>query len=178
MNIIAEVYIGTSKAPAGLYTIGAFVDDECRGVGKLVDGKVFLTVYGDTDHSTVRFKAKDNATDQEYVIRENISFANTLVGSVASPYHLTIDGATGIDGVCASGYNIYPNPVRERMFINGDAGSIKAVTVVDLSGAKVIKAEGYNTNGIDMTSVSPGTYVVVINTNQGIYVEKIIKSAY
>ena len=178
MNIIAEGYIGTSKAPAGLYTIGAFVDDECRGVGKLVDGKVFLTVYGDTDHSTVRFKAKDNATDQEYVIKENISFVNTLVASVASPYHLTIDISTGIDGVCTSGYNIYPNPVRERMFINGDVGSIKTVTVVDLSGAKIIKAEGYNTNGIDMTSVSPGTYVVVINTNQGIYVEKIIKSAY
>lgn len=178
MNIIAEVYNGAEKVPAGLYTVGAFVGGECRGVGKLVDGKVFLTVYGDVDNSIVKFKVKDNSTDREYDLKESISFGNTLVGSVASPYHLSLEGSTGINGVYTTGYNIYPNPVRNCMYVSGDVASIKSVTVVAMSGAKAIKVESYDTNGIDMSSISPGTYVVVVNTDYGVYLEKILKTAY
>ena len=36
MNMIATVQADGNTAPAGLFTIGAFVGDECRGIGNML----------------------------------------------------------------------------------------------------------------------------------------------
>ena len=177
MTLIASIYANGNMVPAGYFTIGAFVGDECRGIGQYVEDKLFMTIYGDvTNRETVRFVAYDNATMAEYNVVENTVFGNTMVGSVKSPFRLTVDTATGIADMEQSGkYNIYPNPVRSTLYINGDIEKIKSVTIIANNGATVAKTDDYNEAGMNVSNLVDGSYIAVINTENGTVVKKILK---
>lgn len=177
MNIIANVYSKESLAPEGLYTIGAFVGNACVGMGMYVDGKLFLTANGSVEYDqTVTFKAYNNATGMMYKVAESLPFDNTIYGSISVPQTLTIGDETGIMQISASDYNIYPKPLHDRMFINGSVENIKSITLITMGGARVIQTDGYNANGINVSYLAPGNYVVVLSTTTGTYVDKVIKT--
>lgn len=78
------------------YTIGAYVGDECRGEGTVVDGLLFITVHGDAGEM-VNFIARNEATGEAFRIAESIALQQN-VGSMEKPFMLNINsGATGID---------------------------------------------------------------------------------
>lgn len=177
MNMIAIVQTDGNIAPAGLFTVGAFVGDECRGVGQYVGDKLYMTIYGDVNSSEkISFKAMDNSNQQEHDIVETVKFANTMVGTVANPFKLTVSGTTGIDGVqLDDAYNIYPNPVRNTLFVNGDLERLHAVYVIANNGVVVAKTEDYTEKGLNVTSLMAGTYIVVLKTESGNVVKRILK---
>lgn len=179
MTMIANVYASESLAPAGYFTIGAFVGNECRGIGQYVDDKLFMTIYGDMDMSEkVSFKAFDNVTMEERDVVETTQFGNAMLGSVSSPYRLSVKGAiTGIGNTELNNkYRIYPNPVRSTLYVNGDASRIKSVSVIASSGVIVVNAENYQEGGLNVSNLVPGSYIAVINTLDGTVVQKIIKA--
>lgn len=177
MNMIATVLADGNTAPAGFFTVGAFVGDECRGIGQYVGDKLYMTMYGDVNSSeNISFKAMDNSSQQEYDIKEKVKFSNTLIGSVSSPFTLTVSGATGFEGVEGSrGYTIYPNPVRNTLYVNGDLESLEAVYVIANNGVVVAKTENYSEQGLDVASLMEGSYIVVLKTNKNTVVKKILK---
>lgn len=175
MTLIAQVYAGGSIVPEGLYTIGAFVDDVCRGIGQYIDDKLFMTIHDNlSTGNTISFRAYNNATHEECDIAEQIPFQNVMAGSMKAPYALHIDTADRLEAVTA-GYNIYPNPVRDRFYINGDTDAITAITVVSSSGANVLSLKDYSQNGVDVTGLADGIYIVVLTTRQGDASYKIVK---
>lgn len=178
MTMVANVYANNEVAPAGCFTVGAFVDDECRGIGQYVEGKLFMTIFGDVaTMEPVTFKAYNNATMTECRIAESVQFENTMVGSVTSPFRLSVADVTGIVGVEQSGqYNIYPNPVRSTLYINGDISKIKSVTVIANNGAKVATTDHYDESGLNVSHLMEGTYIAVIDTEEGVIVKKILKA--
>lgn len=177
INVIANVYASESIAPEGLYTIGAFVGNACVGMGKYIDGKLFITANGNTESAqTITFKAYDNSTGLTHDVTETIPFSNTLVGSIAVPQKLTVSDQTGIKQISVSDYNIYPKPLHDRMYINGSVENIKSITMITMGGVRVIQTDGYNVNGINVSYLTPGTYVVVLSTTTGTYVDKVIKT--
>ena len=178
MTMIASVYASDILAPAGYFTIGAFVGNECRGIGQYVGDKLFMTIYGDVDTSEkVSFKALDNATMEEREVVETTQFGNTMLGSVSSPYRLSVKGSvTGIgDTELNNKYLVYPNPVRSTLYVNGDASRIKSVSVIASSGVTVVSADNYHEDGLNVSNLAPGAYIAVINTLDGTVVQKIIK---
>lgn len=177
MNMIATVQADGSTVPAGLFTVGAFVGGECRGVGQYVGDKLYMTIYGDVNTSTkLTFKAIDNSNQQEYDIVETVKFANTMLGSVSSPYKLTISGTTGINELADNGcYNVYPNPVRNTLYVNGDLERLNAVYVIANNGVVVAKTDNYSESGLNVSSLIDGTYIVVLKTSSGSIVKKILK---
>lgn len=177
MNMIATVQADGNTAPAGLFTIGAFVGDECRGIGQYVGDKLYMTIYGDVNTSSLlTFKAIENSSQQEYDIVETATFANSMLGSVSSPYKLTISGTTGINGVADKGeYNIYPSPVRNTLYVNGDLERLNAVYVIANNGVIVAKTDNYNENGLNVSSLMEGSYIVVLKTSSGSIVKRILK---
>ncbi len=177
MNVIATVQAGGNTAPAGLFTVGAFVGDECRGIGQYVGDKLYMTIYGDVNTSTaLTFKAIDNSSQQEYHVVETAKFANAMLGSVTSPYKLTISGATGINEVAEQGaYNVYPNPVRHTLYVNGDLERLNAVYVISNNGAIVAKTDNYSESGLNVSSLIDGPYIVVLKTSSGSIVKRILK---
>lgn len=99
MSMVAEL---KNVDNAYQYTIGAFVDGECRGEGKIVDGKFFITIHGNNDEQ-VSFLLHNEMTDEFFELTETVKYQQML-GTVSSPIALTIDNAvTGISRVERNG---------------------------------------------------------------------------
>lgn len=68
--------------------------------------------------------------------------------------------------------HIYPNPVQDFLYINAPDVSIQEVSVYTSLGKEVKK--GYSQEAIDVKELSKGIYFVVITSDQGNIVKKII----
>ena len=88
MTIISEVASHLSPLTSDLQ-IGAFVGGECRGEGRLVDGKFFITVHAN-DGELVSFTLYDGESGIEYPISETVA-ATRMLGTVQQPLQLTAD---------------------------------------------------------------------------------------
>ena len=115
MPVIATVYADDIATGAEEYLIGTFCGNECRGIGKAVNGLVMISVLGN-DNEPITFKAYRKDGSQLYEIMESISFNADVIGSVNQPYHLDII-VTGL------------SKVMEGNMENG--------TIYDISGRKV-----------------------------------------
>lgn len=177
MTVIASVHASNSPVYEGTYTIGAFVGKECRGIGQYVDGKLFITVHGTVnDASSVTFKAYENVTGKEFMIEESLTFDGQHVGTMVNPYALHLNGATGITDVVSDTYIIYPNPLRSRMFIQGETEQIGKIQVLSSSGEIVLSTEKYSSEGVDVAILAPGVYLVAITTPAGVQYQKVVKA--
>ena len=94
MTIIAR---SNEELDADRYSIGAFVAGECRGEGKIIDGRIFITVHGENGEK-VNFKLHDNLTGEYRDLAERVDFAD-MRGTFKSPMHLDTDGSAGIQDV-------------------------------------------------------------------------------
>ncbi len=98
MCVTAELYDGDTKLDGDDYYLGAFVGDECRGVAKYINGKYFLSVYGDKNVA-VSFVAVEKETGVAYSISEAVGFKPDALGSVSSPYVMNLSSTTAIDNI-------------------------------------------------------------------------------
>lgn len=80
------------------YTIGAFVGNECRGEGKAIDGRLFITIHGNLGEK-VNFVARNKATNECFTVEENVVLQQNL-GSIHHPFLLNLGNqTTGIEAV-------------------------------------------------------------------------------
>ena len=127
MCVTAELYANELKSDDGKYVVAAFVDGECRGIGKTIGDKVFLMVHGG-DKADVDFFAFDTESGSVYDIEEKAEFTADIIGSVALPQIFHLGGISGINSV------IYDNPgVKSIHNILG-----QKVKSIDRSGVYII----------------------------------------
>lgn len=95
MNMIATLDCGSEMTLPESYKVAAFCNGECRGVGNATDGQLFMTIHGDAEE---RISFIVELPDGErYDVMETAMFSPlALMGSVASPYRLTISESTDI----------------------------------------------------------------------------------
>ena len=123
---------------------------------------------------TLRACQSHRDTGREYY--ETILWANAMLGSPAAPFRLTVDDGTGIGAAKAAGaYSIYPNPVRTTLFVSGDTDRLRMVTVLSANGSVVARTDSYTPEGIDVTALLAGTYIVVLDSDTGRTVKKMLK---
>ena len=96
------------------------------------------------------------------------------VKSAANMYALLIDDisidiVTDVASVENNEVNVYPNPARN--VINIDGANISAVEMYNLVGEKVLSA--FNKNTIDVSSLDKGIYFVKIKQGENIFTKKI-----
>lgn len=102
MPVIAQVCYSNGDAADSTYYVGAFVGEECRGVGKYSDGIMYLSVYGDKA-AEMNFKAWNVETGSVYGFAETLKFTPDVVGTYSSPYRLMLGfESTGIDSINAN----------------------------------------------------------------------------
>ncbi len=177
MTIVAELYQNDTKALDGTFTIGAFCGNECRGIGQYENGLLYITVHGNYANS-LKFKAIENATGNNAEIKESLSFTDVPIGTVANPYRLTLDANSGINEIYSSSYlTIYPNPVRDIMFIEGDITDVTGVKVITTGGVTLLSTKDFE-HGINVTSINDGVYIAAILTSTGVTYRKFIKKSY
>ena len=142
--LIGELYVDGRPAMLGHCVVGAFVDDECRGIGRMIDGRLFLTIHGSlASEQTVTFRAYDHATGEEYAVSETILFDGGNIGTMASPMTLHAMSATGISAATA-GFTIGPRPMKDKLLISGGTKAIQSVRLLAANGKVVIEAKGNN----------------------------------
>lgn len=80
--------------------------------------------------------------------------------------HLTIT-TTGINESEIAGINVYPNPAKDRINIEG--AEIKSVSICDIAGREIAeyKNNGENTMNISAEMLESGNYMLVIRKNDG-----------
>jgi hypothetical protein len=167
-TMIARLNVNGAQAMEGAFTVGAFCDDECRGIGKWVDGLLFMTIHGTlSDEQAITFKAVENISGDELPVNETVIFDGKMIGTVNSPFVLNANGnSTKVETIDAN-YTVYPKPLRNWLYISGPTENIKSVFVLSTGGSKAISMEGYHDSGIDVSQLTPGVYVVAIVTNDG-----------
>ena len=119
MTIVAD--LGNDYS-AERFTVGAFVGDECRGEGEMIDGKCFITVHADKGE-TISFKLHDAVSGEMRTINEQMPFAK-MAGSLRAPQRLTVGGiVTGITAadIASSGIAVVDGQITgQRIFPVGN----------------------------------------------------------
>ena len=175
-TLIAELYDNEVPVMEGIFAVGAFCGKECRGVGEYVDGKLFMTIHGNPGDA-ITFKAIENATGNERKVKETLTFCETPFGILSSPFILNLGENSGIDNVYVYDLNIYPNPVRDLMFIEGDITVVTGVKVISVSGITLISTDSFE-HGVNVTSIPDGVYVAAILTKYGVTYHKFVKKGF
>ena len=175
-TMLAKLNVDGAPAVEGAYTVAAFCGSECRGIGQYIDGIIYMTIHGTIDKDEkLSFKAYENATGEELSITETINLNGQHEGTISSPKILNAARTTGIETV-TTGFTVYPRPLRSLLYINGETSNIKVVRMLSTNGAKVVETNGYNGNGINISNIAAGVYVVAIITNDNkVYYEKVLK---
>ncbi len=125
------------------YTIGAFVGDECRGEGKFVNGRAYITAAGEAGE-VVTLRLYNTWTGEYFDVAEEVAFTD-LAGSVKAPVRFNA-GTTAIDNLSS-----------DALTIQGHVATADGtIQVLDVQG-KVV-AEGYQR--IDFSHLGQGVYVV------------------
>lgn len=71
----------------------------------------------------------------------------------------------GVEEQDAKGFNIYPNPANNKIYVDGEGVGI--VEVYNSLGQKVATVEGSESTNVDVTSFDNGVYMVRVITNDG-----------
>lgn len=72
-------------------------------------------------------------------------------------------------------YDIYPNPAKDRLFINNKANDLMNITIHNVSGQKVLSKEGLQgEQSISLGAMTSGLYFVTLEVNGQKKVEKLV----
>lgn len=147
------------------FSVGAFVGDECRGEGMMIDGKCFITAHADKGE-TISFRLYNETTGEMCSIDETLLFAKTA-GSIKAPFRMNVGGViTGINAsdIERSGIAIADGQITVRGL------DVKSIIVCNAAGAIV------STGATTINGLPSGVYVVKVMTNNGKTVtKKIVK---
>lgn len=86
-----------------------------------------------------------------------------------------INTSLGIEEVTAKTITMYPNPAQEKVFVTS-ATSIETITLVDISGRKVLEITPKNTNAeLDLTTLRSGVYMAIVVGEGKKTIKKMVK---
>ena len=122
-------------------------------------GECVAYYYTDENPQNYRYRAVAHyAAGNETIHKEAYTTA-------VAPLDMTTTGVDNIAGDNEGNLSIYPVPAETTVTINAPAG-ISNVKVFSLSGSLVldVKGEGNNTQTIDVSMLTPGVYMVAVNS--------------
>ena len=143
--------------------IGAFVGEECRGAAPITNGVFYLTIHGDIDGEVLSFKLKEPHFGIVELTAQNVvGFIDSYTPVASQPIQLTGDISCINDLQGPGGIRIYPVPVTDRLNISGLV-DVDYLVIHAISGLQMMKISNSDvTNGIDVSHLEDGMYVISI----------------
>jgi len=80
----------------------------------------------------------------------------------------------GINELNANSIYIYPNPVKNQLFIELDNQEITEITIIDYSG-RVVETINSNVNTVNVSDLQQGIYILKVATKNGVFTHQFIK---
>ncbi|AZQ63761.1 T9SS type A sorting domain-containing protein [Flammeovirga pectinis] len=169
MNVTAFVNVNGTDFTSTNDVVGAFVNDECRGVAQLVYVSAvnrhlaYITLYSNTITEDITFKVYHESSDTETTIQETLPFTiNGNVGLPSSAYSIaspTLSSDATFNGVTFSNLNVDSiTTVGDTVFVhtpfyNVDLSNVNPVFDVSV-GAHIVynnRFRGVSGNGYDLS---------------------------
>ena len=145
------------------------------------------------DNINLPFEAADPAGSNGYIAYKIKPKSTVQVGDVMSgdasiyfdynlPIITNVASTTVISNLSVEEFkleslvSIYPNPVKNELFLNVKNGvTVNTVKIYDLQGHMLLETKA-EANRINTDQLATGIYMLTINTNQGNLNKKIIKN--
>lgn len=153
---ISEIDVATTSTPTTIWA-----NNEEATSYQWIDCDDNEIIPGETDNNFTPFTSGNYAV----IITED------LCSDTSSCVAFT---TISIDEFSKNGFNIYPNPVLDELFIDYNNEQIINVTILDYSGRVVLKNKGYN-DSINVTELKSGTYYIQLQTANGIVIKRFVK---
>ena len=102
MNIIGKLTQKDADMTGSDYRLYVMVGNEWRGISQLIDGKYYLTIYGEKDEK-LNMVIENLQTQESILVQDALTFKEDVLGSRTSPYDFNIDIMTGIENILADG---------------------------------------------------------------------------
>ena len=119
MTMVAEL---NDIANPEQYTIGAFVDGECRGEGIIENGLAFITVHANAGEQ-VSLQLHNELTGEFFDIDQTFRSGAMRVGSLKAPVQLSSNAVvTGVNAIERSALNIERYDLGGRRVANSQKG--------------------------------------------------------
>lgn len=149
MAVIAQL----AGEDAADYVVGAFVDDECRGLGSVnADGRVYLAVTGQPGEH-VSFRLWHRPTSKTFAVDGSSLNFTTRAGTAAHPVPL-MSHLTGIADATVGELTLF---TADGCVMVSGARRVPHITVTDLQGHCVATIEG---TVLSLAPLPVGVYVV------------------
>ncbi|MDR2085597.1 MAG: T9SS type A sorting domain-containing protein [Dysgonamonadaceae bacterium] len=169
MTVTALVLDGETEVYSDRIEIAAFSGDECRGSALLqyVEGldkpyQGFLMIYGE-EGDKLNFKVYDHVEQVEYTVacRVNTFTVNGIYGNPLYPESFTIRSLTGINRIGAA-LQIYPNPVKEILYLERGRAKIDMLEIVDISGVTLLGEVDFEAPSLRVSHLAAGVYLLKV----------------
>jgi len=153
---------------------------EARFIPELNRYVFVLTMFSNSNQDKISFKLKSLNDDLEKPIAEELIFSTDMIyGKPMNPFPLQLSNPTGLNEPdFDKSIDVYPNPVYEKLHIQSDR-MIQSVVISGLSGncIKILSNLNDYTLQIDAGNLVPGMYMLKIETLNGTFIRKLIKSS-
>ena len=174
MPVTAELFADGSRAVDNEYVVGAFVGTECRGIGQWKDGRLLISVCGDSDDA-VNFVAFEPNSEKYYELNESLRFAADNQGSWFAPIALTLGSeATGMKSLY-DGLKI--EMTRDHIKVTAGGRPIDRLTITNLKGVTVLSVNNLGNGAVVATgSLLDGVYIITVEAEGKTFYKKIVKA--
>lgn len=107
------------------------------------------------------------------IVDENVLDSKLFLDSISLAVAPPVTAINPI--IQESGIKIYPNPVTSVLKISNINRNIQNIAIFDLSGKKVMSFNEITSQGINVSPLEKGLYIVSLKTASGTYSEKFLK---
>lgn len=148
-----------SVNPTPVVTLAAITSTPCVGSAPItLNGTPAGGTYSGTGVSSGAFTP---STAGNFTV--SYTYTNTSGCSASASQVITVDGCVGVNELQLESVKIYPNPVKDQLYINTQTSGIKTVEVYDLVGKKVMSSTSSEIIiTIDSRELTSGLYILRI----------------
>ncbi len=158
----------------GEYMIAAFSGSECRGISRLVKDLAMVSVYGEKG-DPITFIVTDLDGEVRYFNDASVEFGDKMVGDIYDPYIIAIGDSNSVSEIEYSG-NVKVFVDGDMLRVKGiDTDDIRYIEIFDLQGQKLLHETNISHEGIKVSKLSEGIYVVIVNGNGKYTYHKVAK---
>lgn len=175
MPMRAQLFRESGQTDDDEYTVAAFAGTECRGIGKYVQGVIFMNVHGEGAED-ITFQAVHN--EKEYIvdIQETLPFKSDAVGSYREPYVLHLGDETVGVAERYSQLGVWPTMATTEITVSLGGKPIDRLTLTSTDGKMVrSKASGLTQEIINVTNLPASVYIVAAQSGNEYFYKKIMK---
>ena len=176
MHVIAMLTDGTFAVDTAW--VAAYIDDECRGVTRAINGIYYITVAANAEESgkVVQFRTfYDN--EVRGIVETSYFVSDNIEGDPENPKTLTIGNGLGIEEQFVNGITIAPSKTQRMVYVRSQ-NKLRSVEIYSTVGALL---QSTVVNGdkadLDLLTLPDGLYLVkVVDQNGNECVKRVIKT--